>query len=184
MTERMIRNLKKLSTAMVTLAAVTAFLISGVRIFGIEVFGVLTGSMEPTYPVGSLLYVRAVEPGDLQVNDVITFSISPDITATHRIVEIVPDEKTPGLVQYRTKGDANGTADASLVVAGSVIGKVFFALPGLGHWASCIQEPPGICAAILVCGLLMAFVFYTDSLGKGKKKPDETSGVETENLEL
>ena|GEM_PF-187782 len=173
MDQKKIQFLKNLSTGLVVVAVVFAFLIAGIRIFGIQVYGVLTGSMEPTYPTGSLIYVKAVDASKLRVNDVITFSISPNVIATHRIVEIVPDETYPTIVRYRTKGDANRDVDASLVSANNIIGKALFAIPQLGYLASYIQQPPGIYVAILVCGLMIAFVFYTDSL-ENKQKNEQS----------
>ena len=164
MDKKKIRFLKSLSTGMVIVAIIFAFLIAGIRIFGVQVYGVLTGSMEPNYPTGSLIYVKRVDASDLRVNDVITFSISPNVIATHRIVEIVPDESNPSVLYYRTKGDANQDVDASLVSASNIIGKVIFAVPKMGYIANYIQNPPGIYVAILICGLMIAFVFYTDSL--------------------
>ena len=170
MNRQLIKMLKGLSTVMVVLSILFAFLISGVRILGFDVFGVLTGSMEPAYPVGSLIYVKPVDASELRVNDVITFSVTPGVIATHRIVEVVPDENNPLIVRYRTKGDANKDVDAALVSAGNIVGKVMFCVPVLGQMASYIQEPPGLYVAILVCGLMIAFVFFTDSLDEKQKK--------------
>lgn len=170
MNRQLIKMLKGLSTVMVVLSILFAFLISGVRILGFDVFGVLTGSMEPAYPVGSLIYVKPVDASELRVNDVITFSVTPGVIATHRIVEVVPDENNPLVVRYRTKGDANNDVDAALVSAGNIVGKVMFCVPVLGQMASYIQEPPGLYVAILVCGLMIAFVFFTDSLDEKQKK--------------
>lgn len=172
MDQKKIRFLKGLSTAMVVAAVVFAFLIAGIRIFGVQVYGVLTGSMEPSYPTGSLIYVKPVDASDLRVNDVITFSISPGVIATHRIVEVVWDEEHPGVLRYRTKGDANKDVDAALVSANNIIGKAMFAIPQLGYVANYIQQAPGIYVAILVCGLMIAFVFYTDSLDEKQKKQE------------
>jgi len=168
-----IKLYKNLSTALVLLAVIFAFLIAGVRIFGIQVFGVLTGSMEPSYPIGSLIYVKDAKPSELHVNDVITFSISPNVIATHRIVELVPDENNPSIIRYRTKGDANNNADASLVSANNIIGKAIYVIPNLGYLASYIQQPPGLYVAILVCGLMIAFVFYVDSLETKQKQKEQ-----------
>lgn len=85
-------------------------------------------------------------------------------------MEIVPDEQYPPLLRYRTKGDANKDVDASLVSASNIIGKAMFAVPGLGYFTSYIQQTPGIYVAILVCGLMIAFVFYTDSLDEKQKQ--------------
>jgi len=144
----------------------------------VQVYGVLTGSMEPQYPVGSLIYVTPVDASELRVNDVITFSVSPNVIATHRIVELVLDENNPSLVRFRTKGDANREVDASLVSPSNVIGKVQFSIPQIGHLANYIQHAPGTYVAILVCGLMIAFVFYTDSLETKFKEMQQGIPVE------
>lgn len=165
--------LRSITTIMVCIAILFAFFISAIRVFGVDVFGVLTGSMEPTYPTGSLIYVKPVDTSTLRVNDVITFSLSPNVIATHRIVEVVPDENNPSVVRYRTKGDANNSVDASLVSAGNIIGKVVFSVPQLGYIASYIQSPPGIYVAIAVSVLMIVFVFITDTVTADKKNPGD-----------
>ena len=92
-----------------------AVLLIGVRLLGVQVYSVLSGSMEPKYPVGSLIYVKAVDPYELKSGDVITFMLNENTVATHRIVEVVPDESDSGVVRFRTKGDANEAEDGSLV---------------------------------------------------------------------
>ena len=159
-----VKVLRIVSTFLLTAAIVVAFLISGVRLLGFQVFGVLSGSMEPTYPTGSLIYVRKVDQSDLRVNDIITFSKSPSVIATHRIVEIVPDESNPSLVRYRTKGDANAVVDDELVSFHNVIGRASFCVPQLGYMAKYIQTPPGTYVAILVCAVMIAIVFLADWL--------------------
>ena len=177
MNKQVAKLLKGLSTLLVVFAIILAFLISGMRLFGFQVYGVLTGSMEPTYPVGSLIYVKDVDARTLRVNDVITFSLSPNVVATHRIVELVPDETNPTVTLFRTKGDANNDVDQSLVAERNIIGKVSFCVPVLGYMASYIQEPPGIYVAILVCLVMIGFVIYTDSLGdNGKQQKQQAAG--------
>ena len=58
-----------LVAAVLLLAAVSV----GVRVVGIRTYAVVSGSMEPTYPTGSLLYVKSVDAEDLKVGDAITF---------------------------------------------------------------------------------------------------------------
>jgi len=167
--------LKTMTTLMVVIAILFAFFISAIRVFGLQVFGVLTGSMEPAYPTGSLVYVKSVEPSTLRVNDVITFSLSPNVIATHRIVEVVEEN---GATKYRTKGDANNTVDASLVGAGNIIGKVVFSVPYLGDIANYIQNPPGTYVAIAVSVAMIAFVFITDSMINDDKKKQQQPGMQ------
>jgi len=166
-----IKLMRGLTTVLVCIAILFAFFISGIRIFGLQVYGVLTGSMEPTYPVGSLIYVKKLSANDtLNLQDVITFQMDNRGTiATHRIVELVPDENNPVVMKYRTKGDANDVVDSNLVDRSRILGKVAFCVPGLGNVAEYIQKPPGLYVAILISALMIGFVFYTDSLASKLK---------------
>jgi len=131
------------SWTLVAIIAALAVLLAGVRLFGFQVFTVLSGSMEPVYHVGSVIYVKDVDYRDLKEGDPITYMLDEDTVATHRIVGIVPDEEDPTVLRYRTKGDANENEDASLVHYKNVIGMPVFTIPYLGYLASYIQQPPG-----------------------------------------
>ena len=172
-------TLRTITTALVIVAIIFAFLISGLRLFGFQVYGVLSGSMEPSYPVGSLVYVKAVDPEDLKIRDVITYSVSPKTVVTHRIVEIVPDDNNPYIKRFRTKGDANNDVDAALVGAADIIGRVSFCIPHLGNVASYIQQPPGIYVAIVLGIVLVGLVVITDSATEEKNK--EQNGNQQQN---
>jgi len=159
--------IRTVTTILVCLAVVLAFMISGIRLLGFQIFGVLTGSMEPAYPTGSLIYVREVDPADLKVRDVITFNMS-GVTATHRIIEIVPDENNPSVLRYRTKGDANDEPDQGLVDQYNIIGRVAFSIPKMGYFTQYIQSPPGLYIAIGASLLLIVIVFITDDMVSDK----------------
>ena len=161
------KMLRSVATVMVVLSIIFAFLLSGIRLLGFEVYGVLTGSMEPALPTGSLIYVRHTD--DLRINDVITFTQSRGVVVTHRIVEVVRDENNPYLTRYRTKGDANRDVDANLVSKDNVIGKVMFSIPQLGNVASYLKTPVGTILAILISGLMIVFVFITDKVDEEEK---------------
>lgn len=93
--------------------------------------------------------------------------------ATHRVVEIVPDENDSSVIRFRTKGDANNTEDGNLVHYKNVIGTPVFTIPKLGYLANYIQSPTGRYIAISVGAILMVLVFLPDVFGKsenGKKK--------------
>lgn len=47
-----------LTTVLVGLVVLLALLLVGARVVGLQVFSVLSGSMEPTYHTGSLIYVK------------------------------------------------------------------------------------------------------------------------------
>ena len=106
----------------VALAVILAVALVGVRLVGFQVFAVLSGSMEPTYHAGALIYVKDVDYTTLEVGDTITFLLNEDTIATHRIVEVVPDEEEPDVLRFRTQGDANEAPDGNLVHYKNIIG--------------------------------------------------------------
>ena len=176
------RSLKKIwngiSSVAVALVVLLAILLVGARLVGLQVFTVLSGSMEPTYHVGSLIYVKKVDPYAIEVGQPITFLLDEDTIATHRVVGIVPDEEDPTVIRFRTKGDANDAEDGSLVHYKNVVGTPIFSIPRLGYVANYIQHPPGMYVAISGCAVLVLLTFLPDLFAdddKGapaeKKKP-------------
>lgn len=85
-------------------------------IFGYHPLVVLSGSMDSTYPVGSVVYYHKVDKEDLKVKDIITYQLDGEENVTHRIVLIVDDK-------YQTKGDANNVVDEKLVEFKDIKGK-------------------------------------------------------------
>lgn len=160
----------------VGIAVLLAVALVGVRLVGFQVFSVLSGSMEPTYHVGSLIYVKDVDYQELQPGDVITFMMDEDTVATHRIVEVVPDENEPETLRYRTKGDANEAEDGKLVHYKNVIGSPVFTIPKLGYFADYIQKPPGTYVAISVGAVLLLLVFLPDLFFSDDKDKEEKKG--------
>ena len=124
------------SSIAVALVVILAILLVGARLVGLQVFTVLSGSMEPTYHVGSLIYVKKVDPYTIEVGQPITFMLDEDTVATHRVVGIVPDEEDPTVIRFRTKGDANDAEDGSLVHYKNVVGTPVFSIPRLGYVAN------------------------------------------------
>ncbi len=159
-----------LSSVIVVLVVVLAIALAGVRLIGFRVFTVLSGSMEPTFQTGSLIYVKNADPTELRAGDVITYMLNEDTVATHRIVEVLSDPQRPSLLQFRTKGDANNAVDALPVLSENVIGKPVFAIPKMGYFASYIQKPPGLYVAVAVGAFLLLLVFLPNIFGKSSKK--------------
>ena len=158
--------------ALVVLAVLLAVALVGVRLVGLKPFVVLSGSMEPTYHVGSLIYVKDVDYKTLKVGDPITYMISSDTVVTHRIIEVLVDEEDPETIRYFTQGDANESPDGSSVHYKNIIGKPVFSIPGLGYVSSYIQNPPGTYVAIAAAAVLILLVFLPDVLGGDDKKKE------------
>lgn len=164
--------LQLLSTILVALVVLLAVALVGVRLAGIRTFTVLSGSMEPTYHVGSLIYVKKVDPTTIRPGQVITFMLDENTVATHRVVEVVPDEDDPSTLRFRTKGDANEAEDGSLVHYKNVIGTPIFSIPYLGYIADYIQHPPGMYIAISAGAVLLLLVFIPDIFADDKDEDE------------
>ena len=156
------------SSIAVALVVILAILLVGARLVGLQVFTVLSGSMEPTYHTGSLIYVKKVDPYTIKEGQPITFMLDENTVATHRVVGIVPDEEDPTVIRFRTKGDANEAEDGSLVHYKNVIGTPIFSIPYLGYVADYIQHPPGMYIAISGGAVLLLLVFLPDVFASDK----------------
>ena len=151
-----------ITTLLVAAAVVLAVALAGVRLAGIQVYTVLSGSMEPTYHTGSVIYVKKVDYTTLRVGDPITFMVDEHTVATHRIVDIIPDDEDPTVLRFVTKGDANANADAGTVHYKNIIGTPVFTVPYLGYVVNYIQHPPGTYVAIAAGAVLLMLVFLPD----------------------
>lgn len=176
------------TTTLVVIVVLAALLLVGVRFVGFRVYTVLSGSMEPTYHVASLIYVKEVDPLTLQTGDVITYMVNEETMVTHRIVGIMPDENEPGVLRFRTKGDANSSEDGTLVHSQNVIGTPVLTIPKIGYFVDYIQKPPGMYFGIAGAALLLVLVFVPDLLfddeAEKKKKAEAAAVAEAENPDL
>ena len=174
----MSKTIKKIwnwiSGVLVGIVVLLAIALVGVRLIGLEPYVVLSGSMEPTYHVGSLIYVKSVDYRDLKVGDPITYMVSQDTVVTHRIIEVLVDEEDPNTLRYFTQGDANSVADGTSVHYKNIIGKPVFSIPYLGYVSNYIQNPPGKYIAISGGAILILLVFLPDIFSdEDKKKKSE-----------
>lgn len=136
------------------------------KFFGYQLFTVVSGSMEPEIPVGSLVCIKESEPQEAQAGDVIAFygAGNSEVIVTHRVVEnhVIMGELI-------TKGDANQTNDMKPVEYDDFIGKVAVSIPKMGMIAQIFTSFEGKIAAGGVIG--MALVLHAFSmLIDGKKK--------------
>ena len=94
---------------------------------GYEIFNVVSGSMEPTIPVGSIIYVKEIDPVEIESGDIIAFQ-SGDSVIMHRVTQNKVVEGT-----FTTKGDANNGEDMNDVPYDNLIGIVVKHVPILGQ---------------------------------------------------
>lgn len=120
------------------------------RVFGFHIYTVISGSMEPAIPTGSLVYVKGVPPEDVEEEEVIAFYGSVDGASiiTHRVVA-----NSEIMSEFITKGDANDAKDMKPVPYDNYIGKVSLTVPGAGGIAQMFTSAPGKIAAAGMIGL-------------------------------
>jgi signal peptidase len=120
---------------------------------GWQLQSVQSGSMTPTYPVGSLLVVAPMDASRVEVGMPIVFE-DPEIPrrlVTHRVIGQVP-----GAVAFITQGDANATRDAFPVPARNVRGHVMWHVTGLGTLMDFLQWPRSFVLLVLLpLGLML-----------------------------
>ena len=121
------------------------------RLLGYEMFEVLTGSMEPEIPVGSVIYVKYVQPELIEEREIVAFFKSEGDVVTHRVVDNHTVER-----ELITKGDANEINDFEPVPYENLIGRVERHVPVVGRFMSLLAGTVGklylLCLA--ACGVM------------------------------
>jgi signal peptidase I len=149
------------------LVAILAMVVASVTILTIlprathaQAMTVLTGSMTPGIPVGSVVLVRPTDPGTLQLGDVATYQREPGKAefVTHRIVKI-DLSTTP--TSFVFKGDANRGPDAEPVPATAIRGKVWFHVPYLGALRDMLHTKGGAAGVLMLLAAAYALTQLT-----------------------
>ena len=124
------------------------------RIVGYEVYEVVSGSMEPEIPVGSVLYVKAADLSQVAEGEIIAYQ-DVDAVVAHRVVH-----NRTSLGEFVTKGDANNTEDREPIPYGAVVGRVEMTIPVLGMFLAFFSTVIGKVYLILIagCGLMLCML--------------------------
>lgn len=142
----------------INLLAVICYIVVGLYVFisaplvaGYHPVVVLSGSMEPTYPVGGVIYYKQQGFNQINEGDVITFTLGQNnMFVTHRV-----DQKHEAGQTFVTKGDANKTADRDPVPYNRVKGVVApYKLPFAGYYVAFINTH--LYLIILIAVILLA----------------------------
>ena len=160
MSKRVQKVWNAVTTVLVILVVILALLLVGVRLVGLRPMCVLSGSMEPTYHTGSLIYVKPCAPEDVQVGDAITFVLNEDLdVVTHRVISIDAENE-----HFYTQGDANDAPDGAPVYFKNLIGRPVFTIPYLGYVSHWVSNPPGMYLAIALALVLIPSIDETIQL--------------------
>ncbi|MDO5133480.1 MAG: signal peptidase I [Eubacteriales bacterium] len=138
-------------TLMLLAVILTALPLTVPQYMGYEIYDVVSGSMEPSIPIGSVIYVKPTDPLDVEKGDIIAYRSGENIIM-HRVVINRVVEGT-----FTTKGDANNVEDLFEVPYENLTGIVVRHIPVLGQvlilFASTFGRICMICFA--ACGALL-----------------------------
>lgn len=143
-----------------------SLLLTAPRLLGFQLYHVISGSMEPGIPIGSLIITTKAEPENLQNGEVITFygGNQQNSIIVHRIVENDYTQK-----QITTKGDANAQEDIKPVPYDQVLGKLLFSVPKLGFLAAAMGTWSGKMVFLMIA--LIGYVLK-NVLFRAKNQPE------------
>lgn len=136
---------------LVALSAVTVAVLIP-RIGGATPYTILTSSMEPKYPAGTLIVTRPTPVEEIGVGTVITFQLrSGDPTVvTHRVSSVAYDSE--GEPEFITRGDANDGDDLEPVKPVQIRGALWYAVPKLGWVNQAMDQDQRNTAVYAVAG--------------------------------
>lgn len=134
------------------------------RLFGFEAYHVVSCSMAPAIPEGSMVIVKRVSPLEIQAGDIIAFGKDRTVV-THRVISVNSLDGS-----FVTKGDANDEEDLAPTLFVNVIGRVEAHIPLFGALFTLFTDGSGklYLFSLLGAGLLLRIL--GDSL---KKKETE-----------
>nr|CAD7425027.1 unnamed protein product [Timema monikensis] len=109
---------------------------------------VLSGSMEPAFHRGDLLFLTNYKEEPVRVGEIVVFKVEGrDIPIVHRVLKL--HEKENGTVKFLTKGDNNSVDDRGLYAPGQlwltkkdVVGRARGFLPYVGMVTIYMNEYP------------------------------------------
>jgi signal peptidase len=118
---------------------------------------ILTPSMEPTLPPGTLIVVRPVDTDELEVGDVATYQIRSGDPAviTHRITAVA--SASDGTRTFTFQGDNNASPDSLPVAPDQIQGEVWYSVPLVG-WAN--QAVNGQARSWIIPAAAVALLLY------------------------
>jgi signal peptidase I len=147
------------------LCSITVLLTVTLAKRGVKVLSIVSSSMSPSCPLGSLVLSVRQPAAAYQVGDVVTFRAPTKRgqVVTHRILGFAHAGR---LTTVRTKGDANPNGDPWQVPVAALWGKSLICIPALGVGGLLLSTYAGfLCVALVSTALLvwMLFIYFNES---------------------
>jgi len=171
--------ISRICNILITLLLAIVFVAAGLllvpQLAGYKPYGVLSGSMEPAFPVGGVVYVKETAAEDIKVGEAITFNFGDDskTVVTHRVVAVNEPEQL-----FTTKGDANQANDADPVPFNKLLGKAVFGIPYLGYVSLYMRTREGILTGTALLMLIIVLSLVGDIFKKKEKSLPDANKAE------
>src|SRR5664279_4598044 len=149
------------SAALLVAVVVLALILIVVpKVAGATPLTVLTQSMEPLYPPGTLIYVLPVKTSEIRLGDVITYQIESGKPAviSHRVIAI--NSPANGRRSFILKGDNNSDPDQAAVLPVQVRGRLWYSVPLLGWVNSAVGGSKRSWIVDALAAALFAYAAY------------------------
>jgi signal peptidase len=135
-------------------------------------YTILTSSMVPTYPPGTLVIVKPIPIDDIHIGTVVTYqleSLKPEVV-THRVVAIVQPNLPGAEATFVTKGDANDVPDAKPVQYVQIRGAVWYSVPYIGWINNLVNGDMRSVLIPIAAGALFLYAGYQFVSGRLERK--------------
>ncbi len=146
---------------------------------------ILTGSMTPTYPPGTLIIVKPVDTDTITVGMPITYQLESgkDVVVTHRVVAVTSG--SDGSTTFITKGDANAVADEMPVRPVQVRGVVWYSIPYLGWVNTAVNGENRVWIIPVIAGGLFLYAGYAvaSSIASAARRRRARAGDASQGLD-
>lgn len=166
----------KTAEALLYLLSVVFIALVVLMLVGYKPVTIQSGSMNPTFDVGSLCFIHAED--DYRLNDIVTFS-ADDVYITHRIACDNGDNT------YITKGDGNDVVDSATLEKENIKGKVIFTIPKMGYVMAILSSTVGkVSILVLLIGLwALASISYRKNEKESIIDREAREVVDTDSVE-
>ena len=162
-------------TVLVAALAALAVVVVVPRLAGATSYTVLTGSMVPSMPPGTLVVVKPTPPDEIGVGTVITYQLHSEqpTVVTHRVVgQGFDDEGEP---VFQTRGDANPVADRAWVRPVQIRGEEWYAVPYLGHVSNLLTGKERQMGINLLAAVLLGYAVVLLGAGHRERRTTRTT---------
>ena len=158
-----------------------------ISVFGIRIYNVATGSMEPVYKVGDIIFIKKIDGKDIKIGDDVTFDTEKiqyeGFTITHRVIDKKYDDEDK---QYHfiTKGVANAVEDEEITQS-QIYGKVIYKSIVLSFISKLTNNIITYFVIVLIIGVSLSLQIVTEKFSEMDEEDieddeDDSNGGEEE----